>query len=198
MSENNLFELWLNESGELFPRMKKEKVSNRSLSEFFVAEVLKKKIKNFSPDDLVRNEHGKPELVSGDLSYNLSHCGDHLALVLCSQRFCGIDIQTSGSAEQFSDALRSVLTDREYAMLDETGIDDGFFQMWSLKEAYIKALGTSIWFGRDYDFSELLPDYSDRWIFCQNMYLFSTEIYSRVFLSLAVPSKPLAIDFRKL
>jgi phosphopantetheinyl transferase len=190
--------LWLGNSGEISDRMKNKKMNSLTESDFFVSEVLKQRIENFSPDDLVRNEHGKPELTQSNFSFNLSHCGENFALVLCDQKFCGIDIQAAESKSKFNDALGSVLTDSEYSLLNEIGRDDDFFRLWSLKEAYIKAIGSSIWFGRDYDFSSIIPDYSDKWIYSNNLYLFSTEMYRRVFLSIAVPLQPAGLDFKKL
>jgi len=195
---DQLFELWLSNAVDLNRKMKDADADLFSERDFFLSEILSQKIENFTLDDLLRNKHGKPVLQNSPLSFNLSHCGEHFALVLCDQKLCGIDIQTAGSREKYSDALQSVLTDREYSILSEIGKNDEFFQLWSLKEAYIKALGSSIWHGRDYDFSTIIPDYSDRWIYINNLYIYSTEISDRLFLSVAVSSEPDKIDFRKM
>ena len=198
MSENNLFELWFGNAGQLKQKMNGAKINISSIRDYFLFEILKQRVPNFSPDEIVRNEHGKPGLKNSHLTFNLSHCGENFALVLCDQQYCGIDIQTVRSRANYDDALRSVLTDHEYAQLNGIGNENSFFQLWSLKEAYIKAMGSSIWYGRDYDFSEILPNYSNRWIYSNNLYIYSTEIDKGICLSVAVPHKPDEIDFRKI
>lgn len=197
MSGSDLFELWLGGKKEIISNLSIEKANDHSLSRLFINAVLTERIPGFSPDMIDRNEHGKPVLPEQDYSFNLSHCGELYALLLCSIEFCGVDIQTVKNREKFDDALKSVLTDREYGVIDKDGKNEDFFQLWSVKEAYIKALGESIWFGRDYDFGTVPGQYSDKWFESNGLYLYSMEIRKDVFLSIAVPSQPERIDFRK-
>ncbi len=177
--------------------MKCENRHSVSVSEYFISSVLKTKLADFSPDQIYKNEHGKPVLSDSALSFNISHSGNNLAMILCEQKFCGVDIQIAEKRNRFDDALKSVLTDREFAHLETRGSDDDFFRLWSLKEAYIKAIGSSIWYGRDYDFMPILDQYCEKWTFCNNLFLYSTEIDKGIFLSISVPEKPDIIDFKK-
>lgn len=166
-----------------------------NIRDFFLEEILKKHISGFSLEDICRNEHGKPLINTSQLSFNLSHSRGYFALVLSNSESCGVDIQFKENREKFDDALKSVLTDREYKMLSDIKSDDDFFQMWSVKEAYIKAKGSSIWFGRDYDFSELLPNYSSRWIYVNGLYLYSEQISPSLYLSVFLSEMPDSVEF---
>ena len=190
MVQNNLIELWLGFSEDIDLQMLSGKENCHSIRDYFLETVLKKYIKNFSLRDLEINEHGKPSVRSGDISFNLSHCDEYYALLLCDQDFCGIDIQQVKSRMKYEEAFKSIFTDREMAILNQIDLEAEFFRMWSVKEAYIKAMGSSLWFGRDYDFSPILPDYNDRWISVNNLFLYSTEIFPEVYLSAVLPEKP--------
>lgn len=198
MSEKKLFELWLTSPERIQDLMKSDHKHSVSVSEYFISTVLKTKVADFSLNKIYKNNHGKPVLSDSPLSFNISHSGNNLAMILCEQKFCGVDIQVAENRNRFNDALKSVLTDREFAYLDTRGSDDDFFMLWSLKEAYIKAIGSSIWYGRDYDFTSILDQYRDRWTFFNDMFLYSTEIYKGVYLSISVPEKPHLIEFKKL
>ncbi|MBI9098098.1 MAG: 4'-phosphopantetheinyl transferase superfamily protein [Spirochaetaceae bacterium] len=197
MVQNNLIELWLGFSEEINQQMLSGKTNDHSIRDYFLETILQKYIKNFSLRDLEKNEHGKPSVRTGDISFNLSHCDEFYALLLCDQDFCGIDIQQVKSRMEYEEAFQSIFTDREMAILNQIDLEAEFFRMWSVKEAYIKAMGSSIWFGRDYDFSTILPYYTDRWISVNNLFLYSTEVFPGVYLSAVLPEKPCPLRIKK-
>ena len=87
-----------------------------------------------------RNEHGKPFLTDyPELNFNLSHSGNYAVCVI-SERSIGVDIQTTdreheGIAERF-------FTSDECEYIGES--PDNFFEVWSMKESYLKARGTGM------------------------------------------------------
>jgi 4'-phosphopantetheinyl transferase len=198
LSENKLFELWLGNSVDISKQLLQNKKNVQSTGDFFFESILKKYRYNFTQADIKKNEHGKPYLPDENISFNMSHCDDQIVMLVCDQEFCGIDIQASKSRKKFDDALKSVFTDKEQAILNKLNRDSDSFQLWSLKEAYIKAIGSSIWFGRDYDFSENLPHYSDLWFSSNDLFLYSMKIDSGLFLSIAVPQKPKSLVIKKI
>lgn len=198
MSEKKRFELWLTSPERIHNLMKSDDRQSLSVSEYFISTVLKTRVDDFSFNRIYKNDHGKPILSDSSLSFNISHSNEYLAMVLCEQKFCGVDIQVVEKRNRFEDALKSVLTDKEFAYLETQGSDESFFRLWSLKEAYIKAIGSSIWYGRDYDFTSILDEYCEQWTFCNNLFLYSTEIYKGVYLSISVPESPGVIDYKKL
>lgn len=197
MPERELFELWLASEAEIREIVPGDNMNNSSLSRNFADFMLQHLIKGFSPSLLRKNEHGKPYIKDLPFSYNLSHCDDLYAILVTSFDYCGVDIQSVKSHVKYDDALRSVMTDREYGILKEKGNPGDFFQLWSLKEAYVKALGGSIWFGRDFETETAPGNYSDTWFKREKLFFYSTEVKKDFFLSLAVPALPETADFLK-
>ena len=84
-----------------------------------------------------KNEHGKP--ITDGMEFNLSHSGD-IAVCAVSDKPIGIDIE----------ALREIRPDaaKRFAAAEELeyiGSDPRrLFEIWTLKEAYFKCVGTGI------------------------------------------------------
>lgn len=84
-----------------------------------------------------KNEHGKP--ITDGMEFNLSHSGD-IAVCAVSDKPIGIDIE----------AVREIRPDvaKRFASADELeyiGSDPRrLFEIWTLKEAYFKCVGTGI------------------------------------------------------
>lgn len=95
---------------------------------------------------------GKPALVDVDLHFNLSHSGERWLVGISRDQPLGVDIE-SGRKE------RSVLelADRFFApseasalrAIPDTNRRRAFLDLWSCKEAVVKALGTGLRFGLD-------------------------------------------------
>ncbi len=92
---------------------------------------------SFGPD-------GKPYLKAFDHAFNLSH-SDNLMCLLVSggEEEVGIDIQVVRSSYHTDDIARRAFLEDEISWME--GRKDGFFQMWTMKEALIKKHGGSIW-----------------------------------------------------
>ena len=94
---------------------------------------------------LVYNEHGKPEFVNSDIKFNLSHSGKYLACAYGNEQV-GVDVQ---EYRFMKDSLiirflheteqKNVLSDLENKQKLANAI-------WTVKEAYIKMLGTGLSF----------------------------------------------------
>lgn len=93
-----------------------------------------------------RDRWGRPSLADhGELHFSLSHCASHVALAVGSDPVLGVDVETvvpvrrsfMRIADQFfhGDDLAQLLgcpEEQRYAR---------FLELWTLKEAYLKALG---------------------------------------------------------
>ncbi|MGW1766401.1 4'-phosphopantetheinyl transferase family protein [Streptomyces sp. NPDC002073] len=93
--------------------------------------------------------HGRPALAcaspAGPLHFSLSHSGD-LALLAFAATPVGVDVQTTGSAEE-ADEVTGVLHPKEEAELAACGAAGrpaAFARAWVRKEAYLKGLGTGL------------------------------------------------------
>lgn len=94
-----------------------------------------------SPDGIIfnKNKHGKPYAIGLPVHFNISHSGD---MVICavSEKEIGADIEK----------IRKInpRTAEKFAAPDELeyirNSDNGFFEIWTLKEAYFKCIGTGL------------------------------------------------------
>lgn len=92
-------------------------------------------------------EHGKPALQSPvlpDLYFNLTHTEDLSACVISSGRRCGIDAENIQRKNKLIAVAGRMFAEEELAQLDEKDIDRQFYYFWTLREAYLKALGTGL------------------------------------------------------
>ena len=101
----------------------------------------------FGETPLIFGEHGKPSLAEyPGLHFNISHA-DGIAAAIVSEFECGID------CERVRPYRESVLR-RCYSKAERRAIEAAvgsehdflFFKLWTLKEAYIKALGIGLSF----------------------------------------------------
>ncbi len=94
---------------------------------------------------VIKGKMGKPALAEHpDIHYNLSHA-DGIAACMVSDGECGIDCERIRTfrpnvmKRAFSVSERSMVENAPEDMKNEL-----FFRLWTLKEAYVKAIGTGI------------------------------------------------------
>jgi 4'-phosphopantetheinyl transferase len=96
-----------------------------------------------------RSPQGRPELDTRGIvpiRFNLSHTDGLVGCVIARSADCGIDVESLGSIE-YRDLVAPVLAPTEYAALLELGEEerrDRFLEIWTLKEAYLKARGLGL------------------------------------------------------
>lgn len=101
--------------------------------------------------DFRRTAKGKPYLEGYGIEFSLSH-SDRWALLAVSNKTLGADIEVPQKTRDLLGIAQSFFHPLEYAQLkelDETDQQDYFFQLWTLKEAFLKAIGTGISAGLD-------------------------------------------------
>lgn len=94
---------------------------------------------------IVRSEMGKPCFPDvPEIQFNLSHCKG-LAACLLSPFVCGVDVEMRRPLRE--KVVRRVFSAEEQAaLLADDDPDLLFTQLWTLKEAYVKAIGIGISF----------------------------------------------------
>ena len=96
------------------------------------------------------NSYGKPSIVSaeaGGLTINLSHTRGLVACVVGRGVDVGIDVEPINAARPHRDIAGRFFSDVERRYLDTCTPQEfpcRFVELWTLKEAYIKALGTGL------------------------------------------------------
>jgi len=93
---------------------------------------------------------GKPALetdFNGGLHFNLSHSGNLVLYAIARRRDIGIDVEAIRSLEDMAQIAKRFFSPAEYATLCALPVEEqptGFFNCWTRKEAYIKAIGSGL------------------------------------------------------
>jgi len=93
-------------------------------------------------------DHGKPGLKGDpDLSFNLSHSGDWALIAMADAVLVGIDVEQIRPLPDALEVAERFFSDHEVERvraLPESEIPIGFFNAWTRKEAFVKAVGTGL------------------------------------------------------
>ena len=92
----------------------------------------------------IENEFGKPYLEHKPLFFNLSHSHELALLAVNARLDLGVDIEWKGREIDYLQIGQRFFSENEYkelASLPEHLQREGFFNCWTRKEAYIKAVG---------------------------------------------------------
>jgi 4'-phosphopantetheinyl transferase len=91
--------------------------------------------------------HGKPQLIGDMLRFNLSHAGELALLAVGYGRELGVDVEPIRSLPEALDLAGRYFSPTETAKLLEVNPSDlprSFFECWTRKEAFIKAIGQGL------------------------------------------------------
>src|SRR5215475_5606508 len=97
----------------------------------------------------MKSARGRPELAARGIPpirFNLSHTHGLVGCVITRSADCGVDVESLGNIE-YRELIARVLAPVEYAALlalDEEDRRDRFLEIWTLKEAYLKARGLGL------------------------------------------------------
>lgn len=93
-----------------------------------------------------RTQHGKPFLANNSVFFNLSHCNQFAVLAVSTQAEIGVDIETLREHNFLKIAQRYFHSDELQALntCEESNRRILFYKLWTLKEAFFKALGGGI------------------------------------------------------
>ena len=93
------------------------------------------------------NENGKPEVLEAGIRFNVSHSGDYALLAFAEDVELGVDVERIRGGRVVGDLARRILSPAEFARFDalaEYDREKTFFQIWTLKEAVLKAMGSGL------------------------------------------------------
>lgn len=99
--------------------------------------------------DLDTGEHGKPCLAGGP-GFNLSHSGNAAVVALAAGLELGVDLERPGRRRPHAELARRFFCPREadaVAAAEGAAREALFLQLWTAKEAVLKALGRGLAFG---------------------------------------------------
>ena len=97
------------------------------------------------------NPHGKPEILSSvecpNVKFNLSHTDGLSACVVSLNNDCGVDVENIHRKNKLHAVAERMFAEQETKTLlayDESEVQKSFFDFWTLREAYVKAIGTGL------------------------------------------------------
>jgi len=128
------------------------------------------RVSGLEPDRLrfTEGEQGKPGLLNApELRFNLSHDEDLALLVMSREAEIGCDIERIDPARARRDIAQRFFSPQEFATLaalPEAQWAEAFFNCWTRKEAYIKALGIGLSYPLDSFTVSLVPGDTPRLI----------------------------------
>jgi 4'-phosphopantetheinyl transferase len=107
-----------------------------------------------------RNNHGKPELEknSHNIRFNLSHNNKLIVMAVCLNDDIGCDIEDPTRKINIEPISRRYFAKQEHQQLtalNNKSQQQRFFEIWTLKEAFVKATGIGIGLGLDSFYFEL-------------------------------------------
>lgn len=121
---------------------------------------------------ICHSEYGKPYFENSKIHFNLSHSGDWVVCAMGDSEM-GVDVEAIRPMD-FPSVYRA-FSKNEIAQLNKEDIEqypDLFYQIWTLKESYVKYLGL----GLQYPFSSfsIIPRFNDK------TFVIHTDIAERV------------------
>jgi 4'-phosphopantetheinyl transferase len=106
--------------------------------------------------EFVYGAHGKPALArhfaDSDLRFNVSHSDDFAVYAFAPVREIGVDVEAIRVIREADDMAAHFFSRSEneaYLALDASDKPLGFFNCWTRKEAFIKALGDGLYYPLD-------------------------------------------------
>ena len=100
----------------------------------------------------VQGPYGRPELYDRRLRFSLSHAPGLVGCLVTETVDCGLDIEDTTRVENPLDLARTVFSDAECDLLERSDSHlrrQRFFEIWTLKEAYVKARGMGLFLPLD-------------------------------------------------
>lgn len=102
--------------------------------------------------ELMIGSHGKPALPDTDFAFNLSHSGDAALVALARGLEVGVDLEARGRPRAHVQLARRYFCAHEAQQVEDAPQsvrESTFLQLWTAKEAVLKALGRGLAFGLD-------------------------------------------------
>ncbi|MEZ9765083.1 4'-phosphopantetheinyl transferase superfamily protein [Vibrio splendidus] len=142
-------------------KVERYRMPSSQIQALYVRNYLRKVLSSYSdlmPEAwrLEYGEKGKPRLIEKQqietgLNFNISHSKEHLLIAVCQregkQVQLGVDIEHARSSTNIDSIMKHYFSDTELTDLLELNKEEQrerFFDLWALKESYIKATGKGL------------------------------------------------------
>ena len=123
--------------------LNKDKYKSSIIGEILLHNLLEKENIKYEEQQFIINEYGKPYINNKRLFFNISHSYDYVITII-SDKEIGIDIEKIRKTNLNTIDIFATQKEKEYILSSENDIYKRLFQIYTLKEAYIKMLGENI------------------------------------------------------
>ncbi len=158
---NNVSQLKKRLTADEIAKVERYRMPSSQIQALYVRNYLRKVLSSYS--DLMPEawrfeygEKGKPRLIEKQqietgLNFNISHSKEHLLIAVCHREGkslqLGVDIEHARSSTNIDSIMKHYFSDTELTDLLELSKEEQrerFFDLWALKESYIKATGKGL------------------------------------------------------
>jgi len=97
---------------------------------------------------ITKNDKGKPQLLTHDIEFNVSHTDHYVVYAFTGCRRVGIDVEMVKHTSNLLGIAQRFFTPYEYNTLKTLPPEaqtEAFYRLWVCKEALVKALGKGLW-----------------------------------------------------
>ena len=100
----------------------------------------------FVPGEFGKPAISNPEAIAQQLAFNVSHTAGLIALVVARGHHVGVDVESMSRPALLEEAVQffAAAEIRDLEALTPAGRERRFFELWTLKESYIKASGRGL------------------------------------------------------
>ena len=123
----------------------KDKILYMNSHAFLNRELSKRTKVNFENLNISTNQFDKPYVSGSSTFFNLSQSHNFWSIGFCEGVEIGIDIEWINEKKNFGDIIHYYFTAKEQTEVEEAKVPvSKFFEIWTRKEALLKALGVGI------------------------------------------------------
>jgi len=129
-----------------FARHQKEYISGKILLRYLLSLYLETEPNRIAFE---LNRYGKPYIPGQDIRFNLSHSGGMNVVAIGTSPFIGVDVERVDVEKVDFNVAQRYFSPIEYEFLLDMVAHNrilGFYTLWTLKEAFIKAIGEGLSF----------------------------------------------------
>lgn len=134
------------------PKLKKDKIDKYKnyetkvrtiVGQILLKELLSKRNISYNSLDYYINEYGKPYFKIQNLYFNISHSFDYVITTISNNEI-GIDIEKNRNTSVKIINQFATEKEKQYILSSKNDIEKRIFEIYTLKEAYFKMLGTNL------------------------------------------------------
>ena len=190
-------------------RIKSIKERNTAIITLAVLKILLGFYLDKSPSEVILSytKYNKPYLKYSDLKFNLSHSENMLLIGFTLNYDIGVDVEKMEEFPEADDVAKNFFSSYEYksfSLLQSNERTEGFYNCWTRKEAFIKAIGSGLSYSLK-EFDVTLAPGSDSKIIKikndkaegENWSLFSLDLISNYKAAVAVRMKECRMKISK-